>query len=336
MLSHGRASNRTGSSPRLGTSEPEAPTTNHGGPSSARAAIREERFMISYDEIRAKADEFGIHTSNVQRDYVFGWLISAAATHPRLGDQLVLKGGNVFRKAYFPQTRFSDDLDFSAAADLSGVDVARDFNEVCEAAGAASGVRFDLDRNRLVDEQQLDRERKILKLRLYFQDFTGTTQELILKVRVDVTALDRLVLPVQTRHLIHPYSDWESCNAPVRCVKLEEALADKLRALMQRQYSHDLFDLVYGVFVSHDLDVNRFEIVRTFLQKSVFQRDAATPRSVLLSLPFDLMRGFWDRLVLPQATQMSFDDAVARFTSGLADLFAPFSTPERTVAGYFP
>lgn len=292
--------------------------------------------MIAYDEIQAKAGEFGIHTSNVQRDYVFGWLISAVSQHPRLGDLLVLKGGNVFRKGYFPATRFSDDLDFSAAADLSGLNIVQEFNEVCEMAGAASGVRFDLDRNRLVDEQQLDRERRVLKLRLYFHDFTGTAQELILKVRVDVTELDRLHLPVQERHLIHPYSDREACSLPIRCVKLEEALADKLRALMQRQYSHDLFDLVYAIFISDELAVNRIEVVRTFLQKSVFQRDAHTPRRLLLGLPFELMRGFWDRIVLPQVTRLSFDDAVARFTAGLAELFAPFATPERTVVGFFP
>jgi predicted nucleotidyltransferase component of viral defense system len=292
--------------------------------------------VITYDEIKAKADEFGIHTSNVQRDYVFGWLISAVSQHPRLSELLVLKGGNAFRKGYLPTTRFSDDLDFSSPTDLSGIDIVRELNEVCAIAEAASGVRFDLDRNRLVDEQQVDRERRVLKLRLYFHDFTGTTQELILKVRVDVTELDRLHLPIQTRRLIHPYSDWEACNTPIRCVKLEEALADKLRALMQRQHSHDLFDLVYTIFVTDELAVNRIEVVRTFLAKSVFQRDARTPRRVLLELPFELMRGFWDRLVLPRVTRLSFDDAVARFTSGLAELFAPFATPERTAVGFFP
>jgi hypothetical protein len=38
--------------------------------------------MISYEEIQSKAEEFGIHTSNVQRDYVFGWLISSVAARP--------------------------------------------------------------------------------------------------------------------------------------------------------------------------------------------------------------------------------------------------------------
>jgi predicted nucleotidyltransferase component of viral defense system len=279
--------------------------------------------MISYDEIREKSEEFGIHTSNVQRDYVFGWLIAAVAEHSQLGSALVLKGGNAFRKAYFPATRFSDDLDFSTPDDLSGIDLVASFNEVCRYAGEASGVTFELDRSRLVEEQQLDKDRRIQKLRLYFRDFTGTTQELVLKVRVDVTELERLHLPVQSRHLIHPYSDAAACNVPIRVVKLEEALADKLRALLQRQYSHDLFDLVYGVFIGRGLDVNRIEIVRTFLQKSLFQADAATPRRLLLDLPFELMRGFWDKLVLPRISSFSFDDAVARFTAGLVELFAP-------------
>jgi predicted nucleotidyltransferase component of viral defense system len=70
--------------------------------------------VITYDEIRDKSDEFDIHTSDVQRDYVFGWLVACIADDSMLGRDLTLKGGNAFRKAYFPSTRFSDDLDYSS------------------------------------------------------------------------------------------------------------------------------------------------------------------------------------------------------------------------------
>jgi predicted nucleotidyltransferase component of viral defense system len=292
--------------------------------------------MISYEEIQSKAEEFEIHTSNVQRDYVFGWLISGVAAHPRLGDLLVLKGGNALRKGYFPATRFSDDLDYSTSESLAGLDLVAEFNDVCRRAQEASGIEFELERNRLVEEQQLDDERRAHKLRLYFRDFTGTTQEMVLKVRVDVTDFDRLHLPVQARRLIHAYSDADDCSNEIRCIKLEEALADKLRALLQRQYSHDLFDLVYGVFINNELDVNRVEIVRTFLAKGVFGGDSLTPRELLLGLPFELMRGFWDRLVMPRLTRFSFEDAVSRFTGELAALFAPFAVPEQRASGFFP
>jgi predicted nucleotidyltransferase component of viral defense system len=254
-----------------------------------------------------------------------------------LGRDLTLKGGNAFRKAYFPSTRFSDDLDYSSEHGYDPDPLLQQLNAVCVAAGDRSGVAFEIDRNVVATPpMQLDATRQVQKLRLYFRDFTGTTQEMVLKIRVDVTEFDRLALRVQERRLIHPYSDWRDCNKLIRVVKLEEALADKLRALMQRQHSHDLFDLVYGVFIDRSLDVNRIEIVRTFLRKSLFGQDAATPRSLLLALPFELMRRFWDRLVMPRDTRLGFDDALSRFRDGLVEFFAPFSVAEIRAAGYFP
>jgi nucleotidyltransferase AbiEii toxin of type IV toxin-antitoxin system len=76
--------------------------------------------MIEREEILAKAEEFGINASDVQRDYVFGWLIGGVYQASTLRDVLVLKGGNGLRKAYFPMTRFSDDLDFSTSQGLDG------------------------------------------------------------------------------------------------------------------------------------------------------------------------------------------------------------------------
>lgn len=35
--------------------------------------------MITKDEILARSLEFGIHEANVQRDYVFGWLLVGVA-----------------------------------------------------------------------------------------------------------------------------------------------------------------------------------------------------------------------------------------------------------------
>jgi predicted nucleotidyltransferase component of viral defense system len=54
-------------------------------------------------------------------------------------------------------------------------------------------------------------------------------------------------LPVQERNPIHPYSDAEACAATIRCVELEEALATKLRCLLQRRHIADLYDLAYSL-----------------------------------------------------------------------------------------
>lgn len=58
--------------------------------------------MISREEIEQKGLEFGIHVANVQRDYVFGWLLVALYSATSLKDSLILKGGVVSAKRTFP------------------------------------------------------------------------------------------------------------------------------------------------------------------------------------------------------------------------------------------
>ena len=65
--------------------------------------------MIDTDEVVNKAEELGVHPYNVQRDYIFGWVLAGIYTANDLGKYLVLKGGNCFRKAYFEAARYSPD-----------------------------------------------------------------------------------------------------------------------------------------------------------------------------------------------------------------------------------
>lgn len=292
--------------------------------------------MIDNDEILAKAEEFGISPSNVQRDYVFGWLISGLYETSTLADQLVLKGGNAMRKGYFPMTRFSDDLDFTTTGALEANTLHEQFNTICSFAEARSGVHFLIDQNRIdLEPHVVDGNKRVYKMRLYFQDFSGNADHLTLKVKVDVTEFDRLYLPVQTRRLIHPYSDAADCNGEIRVVKLEEALADKLSCLIQRRYSFDLFDLVYGVFINNELDVNRGELVNTFLRKSIFSRSPVTARDLLLGVPFEAMKEFWQKIVCPRVSMPLFENAVSLVKSGIAELFAPFNYGAELLAGMF-
>jgi predicted nucleotidyltransferase component of viral defense system len=72
--------------------------------------------------------------AQVQRDYVFDWLLTAIYADTALKDILVFKGGNCFRKAYFPNTRFSSDLDFGKDGVLDESMVVSELNKACAAA----------------------------------------------------------------------------------------------------------------------------------------------------------------------------------------------------------
>src|SRR2546422_998837 len=130
--------------------------------------------MIDRKEIEAKASEFGVTIANVERDYVFGWLLAGiyGATN-RLRDLLVLKGGNGLRKAYFPYTRFSRDLDFSTESVLDPDLFIGELNKVCNFIRSSAGVEFVNERNSVREKKSSDDTKKIYEARLYFRDFYG-------------------------------------------------------------------------------------------------------------------------------------------------------------------
>jgi predicted nucleotidyltransferase component of viral defense system len=292
--------------------------------------------VITLEEIDEAALNLEISISNVERDYVFGWLITGIFQESALGQSLVLKGGNALRKGYLPFTRFSDDLDFSTGQGLDGTRLIEQLNGVCRFVEAHTGVAFALDRNAIADELQIDRDRHVYKVRLYFKDFAGQGEHITLKVLLDVTEYDRLHLPVQTRNLIHQYSDAADCAAPIRVVSLEEALADKLKCLLQRRSCFDLFDTVDAAFVADDLELDRTEVVRVFLSKTIFEPSPGAAKNLILGAPFHLLQGFWHKVVCPAQTRMTFDQAIERLRVGLEELFAPFGYGQMMERAFFP
>ncbi|MDD5691638.1 MAG: nucleotidyl transferase AbiEii/AbiGii toxin family protein [Candidatus Omnitrophica bacterium] len=297
--------------------------------------------MIDKNEIGQKATELGINVANVERDYVFGWFLSGLYSASKLKDTLVLKGGNCLRKAYLVHTRFSDDLDFTTESELQFDLLHSELDKICDFVQEKSRIEFDKNKNR-IDEESLigirgrDEERKIFKVRLYFKDFYGNPDSIIIKIRLDITQLDKIYLPVQEKLLIHPYSDSSDCSVLLRCIKLEEILATKLKCLLQRRYSYDLYDLIYSIFINRDIAVNRPEIVTTFLKKTIYEPSPGIAKELLLNLPLEVFRGIWNQyIVCPKFSMIDFDLALINFRQIVQELFGSFTTGFAHF-GYFP
>jgi predicted nucleotidyltransferase component of viral defense system len=278
--------------------------------------------VIDKSEIDAKAEELGVHTSNVQRDYVFGWLLSSIfQTDNSLQRLLILKGGNCFRKAYFEHARFSNDLDFSTHAAVDLEVLLSGLKQACAFAGEKSGVEFLIDDSQVREERMADAESRIFEARVYFKSFYGE-EDVRIRVNLDVKEFDRIFLPIQTRQLIHSYSDASSCRGEVPCLKLEELLASKLKALLQRRHSPDLYDFVHAVFFQKMLNVSRREILATFLKQTIYEPEPMVAKSLLLELPFQAIRSFWnDYVVCPKLSLFSFDDAEGWFKNVVSEIF---------------
>lgn len=292
--------------------------------------------MISREEIERKAAEFEINIANVERDYVFGWLLAGIYQGSDLYRELIFKGGNCFRKAYFPSTRFSKDLDFATKSGVEPEVLKSEFRKVCEYAQGHSGVIFDVERTRVERQQQIDGDRQVYDVRIYFKDFYGNPDTCIISISIDVTEFERVYLPTQERHLIHPYSDADRCRAVLRCLKLEEMLAAKLKCMLQREHIADVFDLAYSVLVNRDIAVNRREVVSTFLKKTIFEDSPLTAKQLLLDLPLRAFQDRWQKYIIcPVQSFFDLTTAADAIQAWIESLFIGF-TPSFAAATYFP
>lgn len=278
--------------------------------------------MIDREEILAQSEELQVHTSHVQRDYMYGWLLSAIFGHSELADQLILKGGNAFRKAYFQKARYSPDLDFATPLRLTNDYLRSNLNSVCSLVSDATEVVFDTDRTRVESTPSSDRDKTIQKARLYFKDFFGEESQIVLAVRLDVSNYERIFLETQDRDLIHQYSDFSEALTTIRVLKLEELLASKLKCLLQRRHSVDLYDFVNATLIHPVIDINRSEMVETFLRMTIFRPGPRIVKDLLINLPFQILKGLWEKyLIAPSDSMIDFPEAVSGFTNIVTDLF---------------
>ncbi len=293
--------------------------------------------MISRDEIDGTGQALGINPTDVQRDYLFGWVLAGLFEDREFGQRLVLKGGNALRKGYFSDTRFSSDLDFTAPGQVDPERLLSALNQVCRLVQARTGVVFALDRNKISDSHAVDSTRTVHKYTLYFTDFYGKRRNVTVGLRMDVTEFGRLHLPPQDRALIHPYSDSDACASTLRVVSLEEALADKMKCLLQRRSSFDLFDLVYSILVNKDVSVDRTAVVKTFLSKTIFAPSPHAAKNLLLAVPFETLRWYWDnKIVCARRSLLDFSTAVHGFKEELGSLFSAFGDSRHGQLAFFP
>ncbi|MDX9864544.1 MAG: nucleotidyl transferase AbiEii/AbiGii toxin family protein [Anaerolineaceae bacterium] len=75
--------------------------------------------MISEAEIRRTAAATQVDPMVMNLDYSLGWFLLGMLKTGDLFGGLIFKGGTCLRKCYFPEYRFSEDLDFTATKHLS-------------------------------------------------------------------------------------------------------------------------------------------------------------------------------------------------------------------------
>jgi predicted nucleotidyltransferase component of viral defense system len=282
--------------------------------------------MITKEEIDLRAKEFEIPQTSVEKDYVFGWILFGIFTVSDLRDIIFLKGGNALRKGYFENTRFSSDLDFGIPYDIAQEKLLAEVNKVCDFIEQKAGVKFLKSENKIEEKFAASEapipDLKVFEVRVYFKDFYGKGDHIRLKIAMDVTRFDKVLLPLQTVRLIHPYSDADTLSCNIRCMKLEEIIATKLKCLLQRQHAPDLFDYAYSIKLLGG-ELNKKEVIETLIRKTIFGRNPHVLKKILKQTPFVYFESYWIKgIVCAKSIVMDVKEAINLFLLELEDLFS--------------
>ena len=201
--------------------------------------------MIFEGEIRRNAARAKVDPMVIDLDYSLGWFLLGLSRNDALRNCLRFKGGTCLRKCYFPEYRFSEDLDFTMETFLPATEIETYFQQIAQWVTERDGPNFQIQpiRFEIIDDEYGSES---YQARIYYRgplQWGGSPRT----IRIDVTRHERLSLPAVRRPISHLYSDSSVFqSADLMCYALEEVMAEKLRAVGgQRRFSvsRDLYDI---------------------------------------------------------------------------------------------
>jgi predicted nucleotidyltransferase component of viral defense system len=201
--------------------------------------------MIDRRELLEAASSFSLLPSVVEKDYVLGWVLAGINAHEEIAESWVFKGGTCLKKCYFETYRFSEDLDFTLR-DESHLDedfLQPVFEEITGWITEQSGLNIAIDQLEF-DIYENPRGRINCQAKIAYRGPVSPTSGGWPKIKLDLTADERLVLPSVRRDVFHPYTDRPEGGIWANCYAYEEAFGEKLRALGERTRPRDLYDVV--------------------------------------------------------------------------------------------
>lgn len=255
--------------------------------------------MISTAEIARAAHRTGVGDRVIEKDYVLSWLLVAIA-ESKLSPGLLFKGGTALKRVYYPDYRFSEDLDFTLNTDLAHDDL----------VSAFAALFPELKKRLNLTMSIRSAEQNVYESSTLLINYVGPLKARpgARHLKVDITRGELMCYPYQERHLIAPYSDYPSSVA-LYAYSLEEVLIEKLCALIGRTEPRDLYD-VYWLLEQGDVDL--VFVPATFATKCQHKGQDPARMAEALTKKERIFARLWDTRLAVQVSDLPHLNEVMR------------------------
>lgn len=179
----------------------------------------------------------------VEQDYLISRAVELLFTHPKLRQQLAMRGGTVLHKGHLaPAARYSEDIDLVLVeAKRSRRGIWLDIADALEpllgrpTESVVSNVRLFV--------RNLAAKSKIARLEYVYAPTDTSQAQAKLKVEINLNE-NRPLYPLTPVTMVVPTEQAGGTRTvDVVSYDIDEMLGTKLRALFQREHGRDLFDL---------------------------------------------------------------------------------------------
>ncbi len=255
--------------------------------------------MIAQSEISRIAFRLQVSDRVIEKDYIITAILLALSSS-KLSEALAFKGGTALKKIYFPDYRFSEDLDFTLIAETDPDTLVSEFEAILSVLAKNQGFQFQISPDRI--------EKRENSLTLYV-NFVGPLQARLQSrnIKMDFTLSEKLVFQLEKRAIYSAYSDASPGSLSV--YSLEEVLVEKLCAIIGRTEPRDIFDANF-LFSEDDLD---FHCIKAgFQEKAEFKRIDPSKLDELIERKKPIFASMWKNRLEHQIQDLPHFEEIIR------------------------
>lgn len=216
----------------------------------------------------------------IEKDYALSYILAGIENQSELSQTLIFKGGTALKKIFFGDYRFSEDLDFSVMnapknqqlenALLGSIQISKNL--------LSNYGSFDIELKRNPEIAPHPHGQEAFNIYLKFPWHPTA----MCRIKIEITHDEPVILSPVHKPILHGYD--ENIDCTVACYRIEEIIAEKLRALLQthkklmargwnRPRARDYYDL-WRILKTYSSSVDHQKLLDT-LNKKCLHRDVS-------------------------------------------------------------
>lgn len=211
--------------------------------------------MINYNYVRKLKENIGIPEETIEKDYLTELLLGYLAVNKFLERHLVFRGGTALKKIYFPEFRYSEDLDFVIKPSGNLRNYEETFDGLIEKIREETPIEINVEGSQYPQKGHL-------QLFLPYNIVPEIRSEK--KLKIDIIE-DKSVLQSRKRRITFSFNDFENLNRSLNTYNIESISAEKILRIMDVvDEPRDLWDLLFLLKSGAKIDV----IKEAFIEKT--------------------------------------------------------------------